>query len=416
MIKSNTWSRLLHPFFKAEANRDGFSPSFGTDGRYFLPLKGYEAPTWNLGVDDGRIGQPKHTELTKYVEAAAREEIERRRNELQNKAAALEKKIIGAEDLKTKLALDYERVKAKWQEIWETRHEQYHDFFWPSGLIYLAVALVLILADIPLSLKLVADGFDWRTEIDGITFDLLFTRPVEVMQKLWEPALLAIGIALTAIFFKYYYEEFIVHRFRKQFGSNKFIIIMSAVLVLSLCTIFVLGMFRSEVQNRLLQLQMGTSNVAAELFWSKPTFILLTLLFPLVGAICFGYGFTILQNASQYYGLQFSQWRHRKRLNTISKRLQHSQAEKSTTEQDLNKYSDSKYIEPMMASLKDLYLHGYNRGYYFPETVDPETELYKKCEKIIDKMLSARVRNQMWQQKSNGNGHSHTVPTSTTVQ
>ncbi len=180
-------------------------------------------------------------------------------------------------------------------------NENYKEFSAGLGYVYLIAAVILVAADYPLALKLTQDGFQ--------------------LKEWWATPLMSLGLALSTLYIKIFYDEFVgssaeqsVTRFseisgvegedqlrtvkRSWWGKSAVKVLILAV---SFSTIIVLGFFRFQVYEPGLKDIIKDPNDYANYVNSltKAAFILITLLFPLIGGVCASLGFDRLQNSRE---------------------------------------------------------------------------------------------------------------------
>lgn len=212
--------------------------------------------------------------------------------------------------------------------------------------IYIVVGLVLVFADLPLAYKLITQGFGFNA--DKESYEILLT---------------ALGVSCCTIFIKIMYDEFIGPSFGSPVIGEKYFLslfdanpeqaltltdaerkrirnwkycrygIKIAIFVLTIFVIGWLGKFRSVTLNKMDSREQIDSRTKAAMKQpvnlfdtaasqvdsvqqkneaiekqatedqknvNTPTFILLTLLFPLISGVCFSLGFNFRQNIRAY--------------------------------------------------------------------------------------------------------------------
>lgn len=191
----------------------------------------------------------------------------------------------------------------------EVHHAPHHGSIL-YGLLYSLAGLVFIAGDVVMSREVVATAMKLRGDV--------------------EPWIFAFGIAFIAVLLKPAYDRIIEHRFWSQ-HTRLFNVVISFASVLALVTLGLLGAFRSqahEQQTQISRLQSqlsyadpeDVSAIEGELrslqsslsdspfgYWS---FILVSLLFAIAGAICLGIG---LRHLRDYYHGHFLPRRRKKR-------------------------------------------------------------------------------------------------------
>jgi hypothetical protein len=383
----------------------GLDMSDSSNRQYHKPPSEYRHETWHLGWTDGRHGQPPGDNVAlikaraklawQERAAAADARIEETRAELKSLKGSLDR--LG---VRLKIITDHHL------SLLHERSENPQSYSLSLWLIYSLVALVLIAADLPLSLKLVAMGYG-------------------IESGSWGAILLALGVALSGILIKYLLDSFVYgeEQEKKRLGVT---IPLLLVLLLFLGTTSVLGVYRANVERRteverlttlkssLEQEQrekfnQDTQNTVDELrndivraeseggFWRTGSFIALTLLFPIAGGICFSVGwrklirFLRFRSVSKALMQAESEYKNEELLyERVSGALESLEA-KRKRENDDYKIGDA-YGD----MLERLYMHGYERGRNVPETADAGASLYDRCEKAVNKLLAGKLRAKYW--------------------
>lgn len=415
-------------------------PSDGNNRKYRKPPYEYVDVEWHLGWTDGRCGQP--ASLNKeIVEARVRADAAEALQSTRATMASKETKIAGLRDLLEKRKQRLTSKEDFYNKLSEKRNRNYLEFSRPLGYLYLIFAILLFLADIPLSLKLVASGFQVPVESDlpvGVTpigssakllIDHLIFHPWYVFGTFWESLALAAGIAFVGIIVKYYVDLIILRDSEAPRPRWYAIVALTLILLGFVATTYLLGNFRAEQQWQAVRSQIETSvkaeNEANKIFnasnpkstarrifneneisgevtkrfterqalsgsnWLTQTFIALTLLLPVVGGVCFSASGSKLRNAKQYWFALLDY----KKLEIESDRLSLSLKKEEGDLQGLREKLKEITIDPdrlkCLTDLKfGLYLHGYARGRTAPETLEEGASLYERCEKAVTKLLA----------------------------
>lgn len=220
----------------------------------------------------------------------------------------------------------------EYDELCHERNRAYHDYVqyqyrffprsysWWLGGFYALVALLLILADMPLALKLIREGFN----IAGggqphETIPRLFIGNFwRIIALNWETFTTAVGIALCTVYIKIYYDEFIgtpyanktmtIARFAEENRQSVSGDVLqnedtqrdikheyrgkrwwkTGLAIFTVASIVVLAFFRQETAVAV----QGIKFTAI----SKAAFIVITVLFPIIGGICLSHALTNFQN------------------------------------------------------------------------------------------------------------------------
>ncbi|MDX2249181.1 MAG: hypothetical protein SF052_20505 [Bacteroidia bacterium] len=269
-------------------------------------------------------------------------------------------------------------------------------------IIYISCAILLVVSDIPLALELTKDGFGLgKTEEESLELVKLFdplqdeksslNQFWDVIRANWEVALMSLGVALFTVYIKVFWDEFVgspvqntVRQYHqlpgkydlfeleviKRNGKQRFVIKFS-VLVLTIATILVLGFFRVSTKidafedRQKLAEQEGIVLPDSEK-WSYldgAAFILITLMFPLIGGICLSKGLSILHNKRQLFNSKHRYTTHRRQyLRFLS--LEYGDAKSKLRELEilLNNCKSSEFFEKYAKDMVESYRLGLNQG------------------------------------------------------
>ncbi len=178
----------------------------------------YDHPIWRLGWTDGRSNQPPVVN-EKLLEAHARIEWSQQMREAEEQVARSTHEIESLDRERKALESERDQIEVEYKEIGRQRTAHFQDFSRKQAWSYLLFGLVTLIADIPLSLRLVAAGFGVKTtkEVDGQSLsadDIVSVQFFEVVRHFWEAIVLALGIAFASIVIKYFF-DIVVFRDRK---------------------------------------------------------------------------------------------------------------------------------------------------------------------------------------------------------
>lgn len=370
-------------------NDPALAPSDGNNRKYNRPSARYDSEDWGLGWSDGRLGQPPDTEADLLVARAAVEREEELRKTRTQRAAA-QAKALALKNRLDLLADEIEHLRPHHRRLSDRRQRHSSESSLPLASMYLAFGALLFLADVPLSLTLVADGFDiptWYT-IPGtdktVYVSGIFSEPRLVLYYLWEAMLLALGIALIGIIVKFFVDAVILRDEEEDPPRNRWVVggITAAFLLFVACTLS-LGQFRAGIR--------AATATKPPVPYETLTFILLTLTFPIAGGFCFSAGWRRLERAKHYYLTSL-------RLRRLERRQQRAFADYGDASESVANFDQiigvaGDGLAVSRANLKkNVYLHGYYRGLNVPETRDADESLYGFCEKTLSRMLARKVR------------------------
>src|SRR5262249_42902602 len=152
---------------------------------------------------DGRLGQPSETNEALLL-ARGRLRRDRKTQAMKSEVSLNEAKLPDLELRVTSIRELLRDAMSDYSNVVKDRAGRFQDFSYVLGGFYILVAVLLFLADIPLSLKLVSKGFDLDTELKNaqtgqklLGIEELFVKTGSVVNQFWEPLALALGIALV---------------------------------------------------------------------------------------------------------------------------------------------------------------------------------------------------------------------------
>lgn len=179
------------------------------------------------------------------------------------------------------------------------------------GLGYLFVAVLLIVADFPLAAKTAQEGFDLHEDSAN---------------------LVAIGMVLMTVYIKIMYDEYLGNSLQKELIHKRAQNVLGEgnvatteelleakkvrliklrvkllILTILLTTICVLGVFRFGFLEANAE-KTGELNIYYDAMKSaagKYGFILISLIFPIIGGVCLSVGFTNIQNVLERFKVNF---------------------------------------------------------------------------------------------------------------
>lgn len=404
----------------------GDGVSDGSNGEFGRWPYGYGEPLWRLGWTDGRLGEPreKHENVIRgWCKLRGLREIELKEERIarvKGELNSLKEKCDRTDGQLTEAADQFNQISAE-------HSSRYSEFSYFVAGIYLLVSLILFLSDVPLTLKLVAKGFDLKTEVlDPVTklpilgVDDLILQPRAVAYNLWQPLALALGIAVAGVFVKIFLDELIFNDAKKP---RKLTVTLCIVLGLFMLAILFLGIFRSTIQANLQSVayKTGRDELKARLksqkltevqisdamgpdsppkeegLLSVTTFSALTFVLPIIAGVCFAIGWRRFKDARRYSSL-------RKRVRKLEETRDHDarkmnslQAEVDVGEAWLTRQqTKDNSIDAETDWAISVFQHGYYRGITLPETLDHGATLFERVQKSAEKIFAERMRSTLW--------------------
>ncbi|HXH39113.1 MAG TPA: hypothetical protein VNN08_10835 [Thermoanaerobaculia bacterium] len=379
------------PAFKLD-NRERSDNSHGEP----LPTS-YDDPEYRKGWTDGRVGA-KSANQRKILELVAARRRDALVVELQQKLEIASAEHATLQDRASRARGDTGPIETAFNETEQHRIENPSHYSWPLGLVYCFVALILWIADLPLSL-LAADGLDIRTNYSVLS-DLSLIRAN--WTTLWEPLAFAIGIAALGLFFKFVADFFFKPRFRSH-PAFKFVSIALVICVTALVTwnLYYLAQLRAGVKS------LHEAQRRAALSSTAPTdvdalnqqmqrgasisFVLLTLTLPIIGGICASAGWSRLQNAWSRGALARVRRRVRKALDDAVWYEQDAAATVRSRAAELEAVRTAS-IAPTVDAALGLYEDGFMRGFLVPETIHNGRRFHERVEFAIGRWLAIAQR------------------------
>lgn len=283
--------------------------------------------------------------------------------------------------------------------------------------IYLVVALILVLADIPLAVKLMEAGFNLDFGTPGISE--LMEQPWAVIKGNWETLIMALGVALSSIFFKVLYDEFVSgplsnwatlaqrepdipsgdpgyeKDIRKAYRIRA--VVKFIIFALTLGTIIILGIFRFQAS-----ISKGDLPVYMANWVTQFAFILITLLFPIVSGVCFSMGLDRFLNRGEYKRARKSiQWK-RDRFGTATERYESTKSQLEKVESYIEWVRSEAFYRKYLDHLLACYAIGYERGQLTPESNMKFQSFFDMIWRMRRKIVSRQVFNSIHAANANG--------------
>lgn len=419
----NNGQRLLPPIRFEDLSVNDMSDS--SNRLYRKPPSEYEDQIWHLGWTDGRHGQPAADNVA-IIRARAKLLWQERTDAADAEIAATRAQVRSLEGPLSRRREELNLVTDDHLKLLRDRSENPQSYSLSLSLIYSLAALLLLAADLPLSLKLVAMGYGVTTEGNSGSVDSLLRKPWYVLSEFWEAMLLAVGVALAGVLIKYLLDS-LVYREEQERPSRAFIPVLACIFALFIITTIFLGVFRADQQKKthiadlkaqLKELkQMGDARPDPDIIEQiknteqeiedeesesplsvrRVSFILLTLLFPIAGGICFSVGWRKLVRRWRVWIVERALRKAERLYESAATRYEQArgalESQEAKRRRDNERHDGGDSYAEMLVSL---YRHGYARGRNVPETVDAGASLYNRCEKAVTKLLAGKLRATYW--------------------
>jgi hypothetical protein len=374
---------------------------------------------WRIGKEDGSIGQ-KQIERD-YFKACAHDLSDQLLIFMQKESVPFVTKLEGSRVRKEKAEEILKQAEDYRHDI-NTREQLYPKQFSKSvARLYIVIGILLVLADIPLALMVTEKIFDFeRADIFHRIKDLMVIPLGDKCNNLsvhffktiasnWQLVIMTMGVALSAIYFKVFYDDFLAYPVDKAIRQDKLLTARNrppsnsedidafektrkdelekmaqkrlyiqwakaVILFFTLATIVVLGIVRATTEE---EINFGSSLM----------YILLTILFPLIGGILFSLGMGNFHNRQEK--------KHAENY-FAEKRKEHMDAVEyfSTCEQSVSTYKafigkceNNSVADNFEKLFLHCYLHGYQRGVVNP---DKDLDMYDRAQKFRDRLFATK--------------------------
>lgn len=196
--KKRTLGQMLSSLF-SKKNITGFKVLFNdpkiifqeNDDSSLYPI--YDHPLWRMGFEDGRQELPQSPNeryIRAHINSSWLKEVKKIEKEKATKVAVIERYRQKYEIL----LLQNKKRQSYFDHLWKHRNDNnkcYRKYSFSAALLFLLAAVIFIFAELNLSQNLVSIGFD---------FD-----PISAF-------FLSLGIAFFGIFFKFYFEKFVLEK------------------------------------------------------------------------------------------------------------------------------------------------------------------------------------------------------------
>lgn len=378
----------------------------------------YARGFWIDGHDDGRFNKVK-SPIDALAHSFANHVRDKLKVEYQARVSELQVEVSVKDEIRTNRKNDYHLSNQYYHDIIERFKTNPRTFSFFLGLFYGLISIILVFADIPLALKLTQEGFSLDRGEGTQAISNLFTNHFwEVLQANWEVFVMALGISLCTVFIKIMWDTFVqrpekivstdtqsntIHK-QSWLARNKWVPYTS-VLVLFMATIVMLGFFRHIwAQHIADSLSYGgnefftTQTQAVDKDYvsyvnrvTMVTFILITLMFPVISGICASLGLTYLHNRFQLYSSRKLRRKSEKAYNVASKHYYQAKKKLENWTESLNGYSQGSFPDEIKAIFTNYYELGYVRGYLQFDEENNKKDLFQRAQDIRNRMSTYTI-------------------------
>jgi hypothetical protein len=364
----------------------------GSDGHHLNP-EGHEDSAWRMGWTDGRSAQAKATYLRLVRAEASINELTRIENTARAAREAQAAVLIAGEE-RLQVRRDLDAVEDEYREHMRDSRTDRGSYSPGIGLFYAVVGVLLLAADVPLSLLVSrALGLKGAGESANLSISNLrhvFANPL----TFWEPLSIALGLAGLGIIFKMVADALHVpERLLTPATRRTRTVLFGALVALILLTFIGVGLLRGMVHS-IENKELSAANVATLSGYlpmlSMAVFTLLALAFAAAGAVCFSSGTYRLTNVGR---LQTSE-RHRLKLRELNREaiveVERRRANADSLQAELQSRMEAAGLDIEFKTA--LYLHGYARGLAVPETAHKLSTLYDRARGYHERLLGSAVQ------------------------
>lgn len=403
--------------------------SDGSNKKYKRPIAHIAGGDWDLGWTDGRLNQSPHT-YKQALLAAARLQVAEQVAKLEEQAEEQKSVLARHRESLTRRLPRLQFLRDSLNNLQTQRLSDIMNFSIPLGLSLVLIALLVWMADIPLCLMLVAGGFGIRLDDlyvnasgvrQSLTVNNLFLHPILVATHLWEPLVLAFGLAFSPMILKLFLEEFFFRDpSRDRLPRKRFYLYVFTTTVL-LGTFIVLGVFRGhslrssqeeksrEIRKELQSLSQSAGGGFIDADATRPSstssgieqpqdkltigaFILLSVMLSTCGALLFYSGWNRLSGAYKYHSLRIAAKIAEMRYAQDSKGAAQAENLLDRIQRELLPERRSpQYLSAHIDTRLKAYQHGYERGYAVPETLREGEGMYARCRGVLIRGIAAKT-------------------------
>ncbi len=342
-----------------------------------LPPSRYEHGLWRAGWTDGRIGETPDPQL-QLVASQGKLTRALRTAEAKKQLAAAEADAQHKSFIAEQRQKEWNDISTEYDHVVDDQRRNAVGYSKILAWIYLLFGIGIFIADMPLSLKVApALGVSTRQSPSNggppVSADNL-SQLLYNLDTLWEPAAVAVGIAALTIAFKILIDKLQKPRRYETWWSKAFLFLLLAAIFAAMIYAFVL-----IGQARAAHAGAGANVNRAWLF------TILAIMFPLVCGYCFSMARAAFQNVTHYDLVTKQRTEAWVSHTDAHLAMKHSEAIAKGALEEL-KSIEGDHVEEEF--LKNLYLHGYQRGRCVPETIDQQASLYDRCEALVHHWLA----------------------------
>ena len=352
-----------------------------SDGSAGDPLHAarYDHGLWRIAWSDGRLGvdpEPQAQLIAAQAALTRQTRIARVEGDLQNATAAAN--LRGEEHSRAKT--DWVNAKGEHDKVVSQQRRDPAGFSRLLGFIYFASAIIILVADLPLSLLVADAGLGIKLPSDtGNAADL--RNIYQNLTTAWESIAVALGVAALTIAFKLVVDRLHIRDEddeRPSVRAFRIFLRVGTLVAAAGCTIYafwIMGRIRAEA------MQNNTVDARDQ----RVLYTVLAILFPVVAAFCLSMGRLCWQNRARLSLAARELKKAWQQYRRAQPPYETAQAEASAIQARLDAMKKQQ-IDEMF--LRELYTHAFDRGWAVPETRLPNASLYDRCEHLMHRALS----------------------------
>ena len=275
------------------------------------------------------------------------------------------------------------------QLYYQRDHSRSYNWIW--GALCFAAACGLAWADYPLSLKLLADGFDFpASDYYPTALGLvLCTFFIKIFFDNYIDVKYGHGLVAEKDFYDMYAPHPGIHengpdqeekdKNKKELRNKR--IWYTAIFIFTIGGIVVLAFFRSDA---LINKWNGSTSLRTA------TFLFLTIIFPVISGICLSVSLTVFENCGR-----FARTKKRCKKTTEDFIQSHTlytglKKEREDIENELNKWSHNGAVVTYTSILLAYYDNGYKRGSYEPDIAERHLDFFERVESWRDRIVTRK--------------------------